>query len=326
MKIIDVTQRTPAWAHWRAQGITASEAAIVLGRSPYKTPWRLWAERTGLAREADLSANPHVQRGVALEDAARRAFEDRHGTLLLPLCAESDEHAVLRASFDGIADDGAPVELKVPSHRVFAEVDERQTEAAAFALYWPQVQHQLYVAEAAQGWLVFYGEDGRLIEFPIAREEAFLADTLVPSCLAFWEAIVRNVEPPRDPARDLFLPTGETLDHWAVLAGAYRDLLGEKTDHDAALKAVKAELDRLEAALVAMMGEFLAAEAAGLKVTRYQQSGAIDYAKALKALLPTLDAEAPEPFRRAASERVRITALADDAAAAPAAPEWAKAA
>jgi hypothetical protein len=38
-----------------------------------------------------------------------------------------------------------------------------------------------------------------------------------------------------------------------------------------------------------MMGEFLAAEAAGLKVTRYQQSGAIDYGKALKALLPTLD-------------------------------------
>jgi putative phage-type endonuclease len=183
MKIIDVTQRTPEWAHWRAQGITASEAAIVLGRSPYKTPWRLWAERTGLAREADLSANPHVQRGVALEDAARRAFEDRHGTLLLPLCAESDEHPVLRASFDGIADDGAPVELKVPSHRTFAEVSERQTEAAAFRLYWPQVQHQLYVAEAAQGWLVFYGEDGRLIEFPIAREEAFLSQALVPACL-----------------------------------------------------------------------------------------------------------------------------------------------
>jgi putative phage-type endonuclease len=298
----------------------------VLGRSPYKTPWRLWAERTGLAREADLSANPHVQRGLALEDAARRAFEDRHGTLLLPLCAESSEHPVLRASFDGIADDGAPVELKVPSHRVFAEVDERQTAAPAFRLYWPQVQHQLYVAAAAQGWLAFYGEDGRLIEFPIAREEAFLADTLVPGCLAFWQAIVGRQEPPRDPARDLFLPTGEALDHWAVLAGAYRDLLREKTDHDAALKRLKSELDRLEDALVAMMGEFLAAEAAGLKVTRYQQSGAIDYAKALKALLPMLEAEALERFRRAASERVRITALADDATAAPAAPEWAEAA
>ena len=49
MKIVDLTQRSPDWLRWRAQGVTASEAAIVLGRSPYKTPWRLWAERTGLA-------------------------------------------------------------------------------------------------------------------------------------------------------------------------------------------------------------------------------------------------------------------------------------
>ena len=125
MKITDVIQRTPPWERWRAQGVTASEAAIILGRSPYKTPWRLWAERTGLAREADLSANPHVQRGNALEDDARRAFEERHDTMLLPLCGESEEHPVLRASFDGIADDGSPVELKVPAERTFAEVAEK---------------------------------------------------------------------------------------------------------------------------------------------------------------------------------------------------------
>ena len=43
MKIIDVAQRTPEWDRWRAQGITASESAVILGRSPYKTLWRLWA-------------------------------------------------------------------------------------------------------------------------------------------------------------------------------------------------------------------------------------------------------------------------------------------
>ncbi len=64
---------------------------------------------------------------------------------------------MLRASFDGIADDGTPVELKVPAERTFAEVAAKKTEAPAFRLYWPQVQHQLYVAGADQGWLVFYG-------------------------------------------------------------------------------------------------------------------------------------------------------------------------
>ena len=236
MKIVDLTQRSDDWLRWRAQGVTASEAAIVLGRSPYKTPWRLWAERTGMARAADLSANPHVQRGNALEDAARRAFEEHQGTMLLPLCGESEEHPVLRASFDGIADDGSPVELKVPAERTFAEVSAKTTESTAFRLYWPQVQHQLYVAGAGQGWLVFYGGPDRLLEFPVARDEAFLSQELVPAALAFWEAIAKRREPPRDPARDLYVPVSEELDHWSVLAGEYRDLLREKASMDALLK------------------------------------------------------------------------------------------
>jgi len=317
MKIVDVTQRSAEWKQWRAQGVTASEAAIVLGLSPYKTPWRLWAERTGLAREEDLSANPHVQRGVAQEDNARKAFEDRHGTLLLPLCAESDAHPVLRASFDGIADDGAPVELKVPAEHTFAEVAAKQTEATAFRLYWPQVQHQLSVADAERGWLVFYGGLGRLLEFPVERDAAFLDQDLVPGCLAFWEAVAKRREPPRDPARDLYVPVGEVLDHWSILAGEYRDLLREKARLDAQLKESKEELDRVETALIAMMGDFLTAEAAGLKITRFLQNGAIDYGKALKDLLPDLDAAALETYRRKATERVRVTALNDASATIP---------
>jgi putative phage-type endonuclease len=317
MKIVDLTQRSPEWLRWRAQGVTASEAAIVLGRSPYTTPWRLWAERTGLARAPDLSANPHVRRGNALEDEARQAFEERHGTLLLPVCGESEEHPILRASFDGIADDGAPVELKAPAERTFTEVAADKTEAPAFRLYWPQVQHQLYVAGAEQGWLLFYGGPGRLLEFPVERNEAFLRDHLVPGCLAFWEAIAKRKEPPRDPARDLYVPVGEEFDQWSVLAGEYRDLLQEKARLDALLKESKQELGRVEAALIAMMGGFLTAEAAGLKVTRFLQNGAVDYAKALKALLPELDPSALETYRRKGSERVRVTAQDEETATIP---------
>jgi hypothetical protein len=61
------------------------------------------------------------------------------------------------------------------------------------------------------------------------------------------------------------------------------------------------------------MGEFLLAEAAGLKITRTRSSGAIDYKAALAALLPDVDAAVLEAFRRPASERVRTT-LRPDAA------------
>jgi putative phage-type endonuclease len=259
----------------RANGVTASEAAVILGRSPYQTPWRLWAERTGLTRPADLSANPHVQRGIALEDAARRAFEERHDTLLLALCGESETHPVLRASFDGIADDGAPVELKVPSERTFADVQAKGTEAPAYALYWPQLQHQLYVADAARGWLVFYGGQGRLLELAVERDESFLTGELVPGCLTFWEAL------------------------------------------DDLLKENKTDLDRAETALVAMMGDFLAAETAGLRVTRYQQSGSVDYKAALAAFVPQLEESALEAYRRKGSDRVRITPIDEEDEAIP---------
>ena len=173
------------------------------------------------------------------------------------------------------------------------------------------------MADAAQGWLAFYGGRDKLLAFPVARDEAFVTQELVPACLAFWEAIAKRKEPPRDPARDLYVPVGEELEQWSVLAGEYRDLLREKARLDALLKANKDELDRLETGLLAQMGEFLAAEAAGLKVTRYLQSGAVDYGKALKALFPELDPAELETYRRKAAERVRITALEEDTATIP---------
>ena len=45
MNVINVSQRSDEWRLWRSQGVSASEAAIIMNRSPYKTPWRLWAEK-----------------------------------------------------------------------------------------------------------------------------------------------------------------------------------------------------------------------------------------------------------------------------------------
>jgi putative phage-type endonuclease len=311
MRLIDVIQRTPAWERWRSAGVTASEAAIVLGRSPYKTPWRLWAERTGVAAPPDLSQNPHVARGVALEDAARQWFEARHDTLLLPVCAESDAHPVLRASFDGIADDGAPVELKAPAEKTFAEVAAEGTASRAYALYWPQLQHQLYVADADHGWLVFYGNAERVLEFPINRDAAFLGNELIPACLRFAEQIKKREAPPRDPQRDLFVPEGAALAHWTQLAATYRALSAECTQLEAPLTALQERLAGAQDDLVELMGEFLLAEAAGVKVSRTRQSGAIDYKAALAHLLPTVDTAVLEAFRRPGSERVRTTLRPD---------------
>jgi putative phage-type endonuclease len=306
MKIIDVAQRTPDWDRWRAQGITASESAVILGRSPYKTPWRLWAERTGLARPADLSRNPHVARGNRLEDAARQWFEQAYDTVLMPICAESEQEPLLRASFDGINDAGEPVELKVPSERVFREVETDGRAAGAYRLYEPQVQHQLYVAGADKGWLVFYLDAQNQLAFELDRDPTLIR-AIVARGKAFWQAIVEHEEPDKDPVRDLFVPTGVQLQEWAALAGRYRRIQQEARTLDADLKRRKADLDQIQTQLVAMMGEALIAESAGLRITRFCAKGSVDYPALLEALLPGLEPDAVEGFRRKPSERVRVT-------------------
>jgi len=188
MQIIDLVQRTKPWHAWRARGVTASEAAVILGRSPYKTRQQLLQERLGLSPADDLSTKPCVQRGIAFEDQARHAFEDRHNTLLLPVCAESTEHPVLRCSLDGLNDDGEPVELKVPTEKTYRLVAKDREQSIAYQLAWVQVQHQLYVTNAVRGWLVFDPCCNGLpaLDFVIERYDSFLEAELVPGCLQFW--------------------------------------------------------------------------------------------------------------------------------------------
>jgi putative phage-type endonuclease len=188
MKIIDLRQRTAVWHAWRAKGITASESAVILGRSRYKTARQLWNERIGFVKPDDPSRKPCVQRGNAFEDHVRKGFEDRHNTILLPLCVESAEHSVLRASLDGLNDDGEPAELKVPTETTYRKLVEQGEQATAYQLAWVQLQHQLFVTEAGQGWLVFDPclPGASPLEFCIRRYDDFLRNELIPACLAFW--------------------------------------------------------------------------------------------------------------------------------------------
>ncbi len=322
MKVIDLRQRTPEWLAWRAQGVSASDAAVILGMSPYKTPWRLWAEKKGLVRpEAELSSDWFRNRGIVGEDPVRVRFEEEHDTILLPLCGESDEHPVIRASFDGIDDGGEPVEIKVACAQVFQQVLDDGPESAPFRLYWPQVQTQLYVADAAQGWLVFHHQPGQQREFRVARNDAFIRGQLVPALLWFWEQVQKDREPDRDPQRDLYTPSGEDLVRWTKLAVEYRDAAARRAKLETEIKKEKAALDVLEEGLVAMMGDFLVAETAGVKVLRYSQRGSVSYKDALAALRPDLGPADLEPFRGESSDRVKVTVLREGKAQVPVNPD-----
>ena len=309
MNVINVSQRTSEWLQWRSQGVTASESAVILGRSPYQTPWQLWAERVGIRPREDLSTNPFVQRGISLEDHARQSFEQRHQTLLLPLCAESDVHPVLRCSLDGVSDTGEPVELKVPALKTYELIRDQGESAIAYQLAWCQLQFQLYVTGASRGWLVFdlCRPSSPALEFHIDRDDDFIQQELVPACLYFWEAIQTGSAPPQDTERDLYVPVDSALSEWTQAAQSYRALLEDRGQLEQQLKTIKDRLAQAEAVFVRLMGDHLCADTAGVRVTRYQQQGAVDYPALLIEIAPDLKTETLERFRRPASARVKVT-------------------
>jgi len=311
MKVIPVQQRTPEWHEWRKGGVSASEMAIILGLSPYKTPWRLWMEQKGRVPAPDLSRNPNVRRGVEMEDNARQLFETEHDALLMPVCAESGMYNIFRCSFDGIDENGIPVELKVPADSTWEEVKELEEQSAAYQLYRPQVMFQIFVAEADHGWLVFYhrNEDGteEKVEFRIARDEAMIEE-IIEKGLEFWDSLVHDIEPELDPERDHFYPTeDEAVSAWRDQAGIYRDCDAEIKKLETQVKALKAKQKKAQGELLDLMGEFTQAEFEGLKIARFLVEGTVDWKKLIADKLPDLDESEIDQYRKTSSERCKVT-------------------
>ena len=309
MRLLDLEQRSEAWLAWRQSGITATESAVILGLSPYKSPWRLWCEKVGRVQPADLSANPLVRFGSEHEDEVRQLFELKHLDVVMPACGEFDEDPIFRASFDGLTSTMEPVEIKCPSVTTLLDVKQRGLESDTCRLYRIQVQHQLMVSGAQHGWLVFFDRSTNdLIEFVIERDEDLIAEIRSKGREFFDRFVAKRKEPPKDPTRDIYVPKGDVeIARWSQFAVDYAaaqkatDALQKRID---AYSAVK---DRCKDELTAMMGEFLHADFAGIALTKRVTRGTVNYRDfLLNRGIPESELEA---FRGKSSENwlVRLT-------------------
>jgi putative phage-type endonuclease len=309
MKVLDFAQRSDNWHAWRATGMSASTAAVVLGISPYKTPWRLWAEKTGRAVEEDLSRNPHVRRGLELEDSARICLERKlQEDFLLPMCIQSSENPIMLASLDGATAKMVPTELKCPCESQYLKVVNMGEKSEGYQLYYPQVQQQIYVAESDFGWLMFYNpaNNGDYRLFRVNRDDKLIREIIAKSEW-LWEHVQKDKAPPMDPSRDVFIPKGSTALKWSAEAEQFKSVSKQ-------IKALKAQIDVLEKrkdasqdVLQAMMGDFLTADYAGVTLTRYEQQGSVDYKRIIEEHLPKLTDDEIERYRKAGSQRCRAT-------------------
>ena len=288
-QVIQVEQRSPEWHQWRAGGISASDTPVILSLSPYKTPWLLWAQKKGYLDPDDLERNPHVRRGIELEDTFRQVVEKEIGDILLPVCVESTINPLFRASLDGFDAGNRPHELKCPCEKQWIEVCLLGESSKAYQLYYSQVQHQLLVTGADHGYLHFgFMDESEVFQkrsFKILRDDAMIADILRAGA-EFWDFLANNIAPSKDKERDFFEPEGADAVKWKALANESRSVQSQIDQLQAQLDALKERRNDIQADAAEIMGDFKSGLYAGLQVTRVDRLGVIDHGKAIRTLLP----------------------------------------
>jgi len=169
MQLIELQQGTTEWLEARLNYRTASEAAAMLGVSPYMTRDELLRQKkTGIAPEINEHQQRLFDKGHQIEALLRPIAEQMLAQELFP-CVGVLEGTKLSASFDGLTMDGKTVwEYKTANSKLF-ETMEKEGDLPLH--YRVQLEQQLLVSGAEKVLFVA----GYLLDNGNAKER-----------LAFW--------------------------------------------------------------------------------------------------------------------------------------------
>ena len=124
----------------RKNYIGASDAAAIMGVSPWTSIYQLWEDKLGLA--PDRPDNYAMKRGRELEPVAREAYTLFTGNVVAPKQVFHAEIRFMMANFDGLSQDlSVAVEIKCPGEKDHGLAKEGLVPEK----YLPQLQHQLAV-------------------------------------------------------------------------------------------------------------------------------------------------------------------------------------
>lgn len=279
---LNVKQGTLEWLSLRQNYITATDAAVIMKMSKWKTPYQLYHEKTGPVVESVKT--PAMERGILLEPAARELLEIELNCELFPDVVVKDDWAM--ASLDGLSPCGTlAVEIKCPGPKDHSLALQGRIPDH----YFPQVQHQLYVTELdSMYYYSFDGIDGVLIK--VDRDQKFI-ENMISMELDFYRRLQRK-NPPDLETDDFEIRTdsdwAETSERWM----ASKKRLEQAQEEEALLK------DKL----LKLAGRSNA-RGAGISVCQVTRKGPIDY-----SAIPELKGLDLEKYRKPETTYAKIIA------------------
>lgn len=192
MKLVSLEQNSPEWVVWRRGGLGASDAAAVVGLSPWVSRARLLHEkRAPLTGKGDRE-NSAMRRGKRLEPEVRKMYEDLMGWSSPAVCVLHGEYDWIRASYDGWnAEVKVGLEIKCPSRD-----DHEQALAGKVPMkYLPQLHHQMLIAAegGAREWHYVSYNDYLPVRYRFAlvrvKPDRELEELLLAAEMEFWDEV-----------------------------------------------------------------------------------------------------------------------------------------
>ena len=185
----------------RRFSLGASDAAVVMGLSPWKSALQLWLEKTGAVEAEDLSENGSVEWGNRLESLIIAKFAESHPELeVTPNTEQVSEshkyHPFITATVDAwvVALDAStyPLEIKTAS-----AWKEKEWEQGVPTYYLAQVQHQMFVTGAEKAWVAVLIGGQSYKEYLVLRDDAFIS-LMLDAERSFWDRVCNVIPPDAD--------------------------------------------------------------------------------------------------------------------------------
>lgn len=141
------------WLSFRSHRIGGSDAAAVLGMSPYMSNEELWEIKTGLKKPEDISGKPGVKYGVNAEEHLREMFKldfpdykvayKQYNLFLNP------KYEFAHASLDGWIEtpEGENGILEIKTATIKCMLQKEQWNDKIPDIYYCQILHYLMVTE-----------------------------------------------------------------------------------------------------------------------------------------------------------------------------------
>lgn len=178
----------------RKSGLGASDSAIIMGYSSYKTPYELYLEKTGIVTNDD-ETNEQQYWGNEIEPLIIRRFAKENGVVVtFPDTIHHPDYPFIFANLDGwIESEKAVVEAKCANSFQRKEWDTTTSDGIPLS-YLIQIAKQVAVTDANRGYCAVLFGGNEYMQFVYDRDKA-LEELIIQSDCDFWFNVQNKIEP-----------------------------------------------------------------------------------------------------------------------------------